>query len=175
MADFTLSYRIPFPFGSGTVCHATVDSITKGGEGSPGELKGTLDHTRIGVLEANSLSGVYGKMDENTPKSGKSVPIGLKNEVKTGKASIFCTLDSGGKQEYEIEIEEIIGKDRDSKNFVLRITDPRLLERTGGIVQGMSGSPIIQNGKLIGAITHVLVGDPTRGYGIFIENMLERA
>ncbi len=163
---------IPFPFGSGTVCHAKVESITKGGEGSPGELRGTLDHTRIGTLEANTLSGVYGKLDQNTPKSGKSVPIGLKNEVKTGKASIFCTLDSGEKQEYEIEIEEIIGKERDSKNFVLRITDPALLNQTGGIIQGMSGSPILQNGKLIGAVTHVLVGDPTKGYGIFIENML---
>ncbi len=165
---------IAFPFGSGTVCHAKVESITKGGEGSPGELRGTLDQTRIGVLEANSPSGVFGKLDENTPKSGKSVPIGLKNEVKTGKASIFCTLESGKKQEYEIEIEEIIGKDRDSKNFVLHITDPTLLSQTGGIVQGMSGSPILQNGKLIGAVTHVLVGDPTRGYGIFIENMLSR-
>ncbi len=166
---------IPFPFGSGTVCHAKVESITKGGEGSPGELKGTLDHTRIGVLEGNTKCGVYGTFDENTPKSGKAVPIGLKNEVKTGKASIFCTLDGDGKQEYEIEIEEIIGKDRDSKNFVLRITDPKLLSQTGGIVQGMSGSPILQNGKLIGAVTHVLVGDPTRGYGIFIENMLDTA
>ena len=163
---------IPFPFGSGTVCHAKVESITKGGEGSPGELRGTLDHTRIGILEANSPCGVFGKLDANTPKSGKSIPIGLKNEVKTGKASIFCTLEEGKKQEYEIEIEEIIGKDRANKNFVLRVTDPALLTQTGGIVQGMSGSPIIQNGKLIGAVTHVLVGDPTRGYGIFIENML---
>lgn len=166
---------LPFPFGSGTVCHAQVDHITKGDEGSPGELKGTLDQTRIGVLHANSPCGVYGSLDENTPKSGKALPIGLKNEVKPGKASIYCTLDENGKKEYEIEIEEIIDKDRDSKNFVLHITDPTLLEQTGGIVQGMSGSPIIQNGKLVGAVTHVLVGDPTRGYGIFIENMLDVA
>ncbi len=166
---------IVFPFGSGTICHAQVESITKGGEGSPGELKGTLDHTRIGTLEANSPCGVFGKLDENTPRSGKPIPIGLKNQVTPGKASIFCTLGEDGKQEYEIEIEEIIGKDRDSKNFILRITDPTLLSQTGGIVQGMSGSPIIQNGKLIGAVTHVLVNDPTRGYGIFIENMLETA
>ena len=163
---------IPFPLGSGTVCHAKVDRITKGGEGAPGELKGTLDQTRMGVLEANTKSGVYGRLDANTPKNGTAVPIGLKNEVKTGKATILCTLDEKGKQEYEIEIEEIIGKDRDSKNFILHVTDPRLLSQTGGIVQGMSGSPILQNGKLVGAVTHVLVGDPTRGYGIFIENML---
>jgi len=166
---------IPFPLGSGTVCRAHVESISKGGEGTPGELKGTLEQTRIGVLEANSPCGVYGTLDENTPKSGKAVSIGLKNEVKPGKASIFCTLGDGGKQEYEIEIEEIIGKDRDSKNFILRITDQKLLSQTGGIVQGMSGSPILQNGKLIGAVTHVLVNDPTRGYGIFIENMLSEA
>ncbi|MBE6712753.1 MAG: SpoIVB peptidase [Ruminococcaceae bacterium] len=163
---------IPFPFGSGSVCHAQVESITKGGEGSPGELKGSLEQSNVGVLTSNSPQGVYGILDEKTPKGGKSIPIGLKNQVKPGKASILCTLDGSGKKEYEIEIEEIIGKDRDSKNFVLRITDPALLKMTGGIVQGMSGSPIIQNGKLIGAVTHVLVGDPTRGYGIFIENML---
>lgn len=146
---------IPFPFGSGTVCHAQVDRITKGGEGSPGELRGSLENTRIGSLQANSPCGIYGKLDENSDKGKDLVPIGLKNEVKPGKASIFCTLDANGKQEYEIEIEEIIGKDRDSKNFVLRITDPELLEKTGGIVQGMSGSPILQNGKLVGAVTHV--------------------
>ena len=165
---------IPFPFGSGTVCHAQIDCITKGGEGSPGELRGSLENTRIGSLRSNSPCGIYGKLDDGCDKGNSLVPIGLKNEVKPGKASIFCTLDENGKQEYEIEIEEIIGKDRDSKNFVLRITDPKLLEKTGGIVQGMSGSPILQNGKLVGAVTHVLVGDPTRGYGIFIENMLSR-
>ena len=164
---------IPFPFGSGTVCHAQVDHITKGGEGSPGELRGSLDNTRIGILKSNSPCGIYGTLDESRKKNTAALPIGLKSEVKPGKASIFCTLDESGKQEYEIEIEEIIGKDRDSKNFVLRITDPKLLSQTGGIVQGMSGSPILQNGKLIGAVTHVLVGDPTRGYGIFIENMLK--
>ena len=94
------------------------------------------------------------------------------NEVEKKSSGDDYALDPT--EEYEIEIEEIIGKDRDSKNFVLRITDPKLLEKTGGIVQGMSGSPILQNGKLVGAVTHVLVGDPTRGYGIFIENMLSR-
>ncbi len=166
---------IPFPFGSGTVCHAAVESITKGGEGKPGELKGSLDQTRMGVLSSNTACGVYGTLDKNSTKDRALISIGLKNEVKPGKATVICTLDETGKQEYEIEIEEIIGKDRANKNFVLHITDPKLLSQTGGIVQGMSGSPIIQNGKLIGAVTHVLVGDPTRGYGIFIENMLKTA
>lgn len=162
---------IPFPLGSGSVCQAHVESITKGDQGSPGELKGRLEQSRTGLIRSNSACGVFGSFDES-PKKGWSVPIGLKSDVKPGKATIYCTLDDSGKQEYEIEIEEIIGKDRDSKNFIVRITDPRLLSQTGGIVQGMSGSPILQDGKLVGAVTHVLVGDPTRGYGIFIENML---
>ena len=120
---------------------------------------------------ANCHTGIYGKIEKNC-FSDKALPIATKEQVKKGKASIFCTLDQNGKKEYEIEIEEIVDQNRESKNFIVHITDPDLIGKTGGIVQGMSGSPIVQNGKICGAVTHVLVGDPTRGYGIFIENML---
>ena len=160
-----------FPLEEGEVCRASVESITKGKRSTPGELKGVLG-VRDGKLLSNTACGVYGVWDPVGDASAKTVKVAPKEEVKTGKASIFCTLDENGKKEYEIEIEEIIGPDRESKNFIIRVTDAELIEKTGGIIQGMSGSPIVQNGKLVGAVTHVLVDDPTRGYGIFIENML---
>ncbi|MBR4288420.1 MAG: SpoIVB peptidase [Clostridia bacterium] len=161
-----------FPLESGEVCRATVENITKGKRSTPGELKGALG-LRDGKLLSNTNCGVYGSWDSLGEKDcPKTVKIAPKSEVKTGKAQIFCTLDKNGKKEYEIEIEEIIGPDRESKNFIIRVTDEELIQKTGGIIQGMSGSPIVQNGKLVGAVTHVLVDDPTRGYGIFIENML---
>jgi len=162
---------VAFPLAKGTVCQAKIEGIAKGEKGAAGEIRGRLEKDSIGTLQKNTLTGVYGSYD--TLPSADTLPIGLKGEVQTGKAHIVCTLDETGKKEYEIEIEEIISKDRDHKNLMIHITDPALLEKTGGIVQGMSGSPIIQNGKLVGAVTHVLVGDPTRGYGIFIENMLK--
>ena len=103
---------------------------------------------------------------------GEPIPIGHKNEVKEGKAVIRTTLGDDGVKEYEIEISKINRESADNKSFVITVTDKALKERTGGIIQGMSGSPIIQNGKLVGAVTHVMVNDPTTGYGIFIENML---
>ncbi|MBR3836784.1 MAG: SpoIVB peptidase [Clostridia bacterium] len=159
-----------FPLGSGAVCRTAIEGITKGENGSPGELRGRLTGEDTGTVLANTPCGIYGR--EALPENPNTVEIAHRGEVKTGKATLLCTLNDKGKQEYEIEIEEIFGKDRDTKNFVIRVTDPALLTQTGGIVQGMSGSPILQSGKLIGAVTHVLVGDPTRGYGIFIENML---
>ena len=104
-----------------------------------------------------------------------SMEIALKDELKTGKAKILCELDENGIKEYEIEITKIKNDDENGKNFLISVTDEELLSKTGGIVQGMSGSPIIQNGKLVGAVTHVLVNDPSKGYGIFIENMLAEA
>ncbi|MBR2615321.1 MAG: SpoIVB peptidase [Clostridia bacterium] len=160
-----------FPLKSGSVCQARIEGILRGENGKAGEIRGTLEKDPYGALSANTSTGVFGTLPCQGDRS-PTVPIALKGEVKTGKASLVCTLDSDGKKEYEIEIEEIIGPDRETKNFVLHVTDPALLEKTGGIIQGMSGSPILQNGKLVGAVTHVLVGDPTRGYGIFIENML---
>ena len=124
-------------------------------------------------MQKNTNCGVYGvyaKLPTGLPTS----PLSLcaKDELKEGKAYIWCTLDSSGAQKYEIEISNINRSSTEGKSFTVKVTDPALLAKTGGIVQGMSGSPIIQNGKLAGAVTHVLINDPTSGYGIFIENML---
>ncbi len=164
-----------FPLKAGSVCHAKIEGIKKGENGVPGEIKGRLEKEDVGSVLANTPTGIYGTIPQSSYEVENTVPIGLKSEVKPGKASIFCTLDNTQKKEYEIEIEQIIGKDQKAKNFIVHVTDPALLSITGGIIQGMSGSPIVQDGKLVGAVTHVLVGDSTRGYGIFIENMLETA
>jgi len=166
--------KIPFPLAGGSIYKATVESVVKGTSGKAGEIRGHLESNVLGSLLANTEQGIRG-MFQTPVSSSQTYPLGKKEDLKKGKASIWCTLQNGGKKEYEIEIEEIVGKERDSKNFILRVTDPELLKQTGGIVQGMSGSPIIQDGKLVGAVTHVLVDDPTRGYGIFIENMLDAA
>jgi stage IV sporulation protein B len=107
--------------------------------------------------------------------SGKTYPIGLKDELKEGRATIICTLDDNVRREYSIEISNINRNAMGNKCFTVKVVDEKLLKATGGIVQGMSGSPIIQNGKLVGAITHVLINDPATGYGIFIENMLTQS
>jgi stage IV sporulation protein B len=150
-----------------------LDGITKGQAGKPGELRGRLESGNLGKLSANTACGVFGIWEGS--KGEKALPIGLKEEVQCKEATILCSLNQNGKKEYTVRIEEILDQNRSTKNFILRVTDPALLEQTGGIVQGMSGSPILQDGKIIGAVTHVLVNDPTLGYGIFIENMLETA
>ena len=161
------------PLRKGTVVDVTISGITKGIVGSPGELKGTFIPGKIGALTGNTHCGVYGVLsDTDNTSLLEPVKIGLKNELKLGKAEIYCTI-SDTVEKYSAEIVKIGNKDAEQKNFVIKITDKRLLDATGGIVQGMSGSPIIQNGKLVGAVTHVLVNDPTKGYGIFIENMLK--
>lgn len=161
------------PLLSASVVDVEITDIVKGKRGRPGELKGNFDTAKRGSLVENTLHGVYGIMDDDMSKlKEKSLEVGLKDEVKIGKASILCELDENGVCEYEIEITKMKSDDGDGKNFVIEVTDENLLKKTGGIVQGMSGSPIIQNNKLVGAVTHVLVNSPTRGYGIFIENML---
>jgi len=161
------------PLRRGTVVDVTIKGITKGASGKPGELRGAFAPGRIGSLIGNTMCGVYGVLSE-IPDSIISEPlkIGLKDELKTGDCEIICTVNDKTDR-YSAKIVKIGNKDADQKNFVIKITDKRLLDATGGIVQGMSGSPIIQNGKLVGAVTHVLVNDPTKGYGIFIENMLK--
>ena len=159
----------------GNAYSAKIQSVQKGTCGTPGQLKGCSDSpTIIGTLAKNTPQGVFGQLD--TPQNGQAIPTASWNEIHTGAASIRSTVSGNGVQEYSVEILKIYPKDRsDCRNLLLKITDPDLLAATGGIVQGMSGSPIIQDGKLIGAVTHVLVNDPTRGYGIFIENMLDAA
>ena len=161
----------------GDLYRADILSIRKGTAGTPGELRGVINYreeNRIGTICGNSQYGIRGQMEPGKyTESMKKIPTGLKQEIQTGKAEIRCDIGDGIR-EYQCEILEIDSNARDTnKCFVLRITDDDSLSRTGGIVQGMSGSPVLQNGKLIGAITHVFVNDPTKGYGIFIENMME--
>ncbi|MBR2634436.1 MAG: SpoIVB peptidase [Clostridia bacterium] len=164
-----------FPLKEGLICTAGLDRIQKGEAGKPGEIVGFLGRDILGKLRDNGPCGVFGNFTPGHQSGAKPVPVGEKTELCCGKATVLCTVDLQGKKEYEIEIEELLGLDKPNKNFIVHVTSPELLEKTGGIVQGMSGSPILQNGKLIGAVTHVLVDDPTRGYGIFIENMLKAA
>jgi stage IV sporulation protein B len=164
------------PLLSGTVSDVTISGITRGRIGLPGELKGYFGADRLGSLIANTNAGVYGvlnSMPEQT--ASEPIPIALRSEVQEGEATIYTTLDGNNIGQYTVQISNINRTDGQSKSFVVTITDPKLLELTGGIVQGMSGSPIIQNGKLIGAVTHVMINDPTKGYGIFIESMLSNS
>ena len=156
---------------SGVCYNAAILSVHKGISGKPGQLVGTLDgNDPIGTVQKNTARGIFGTipMNQDAP-----MPTG---SAKTGSATIRSTVDENGVQEYSVEILKIYPSSRqDGRNMLLKITDDRLLDSTGGIVQGMSGSPLVQDGKLIGAVTHVLVNDPTMGYGIFIENMLDAA
>ncbi|MBQ8503264.1 MAG: SpoIVB peptidase [Clostridia bacterium] len=162
------------PLSNGDIVSAGITGCTKGTNGRAGELCGVFTGNSIGVLFKNSDCGIFGVLngcDSNTSE----VPVATEHEIEKGPAQIVSTVDENGAQYYDIEITKISTDDSEHKNMVIKVTDEELLEKTGGIVQGMSGSPIVQNGKLVGAVTHVLVNDPTKGYGIFIENMLEAA
>lgn len=162
----------------GALYQAQILGIQKGAKGSPGELSGLIRYEPgkiIGSIETNSKNGIYGHFtgDRKSPISLKKIPVGYKQEVTEGEASILCCVEDEVK-EYQAEITKIDMNHSDTnKSFVIRVADPKLLSVTGGIVQGMSGSPVLQNGKIIGAVTHVFVQDSTSGYGIFIENMME--
>lgn len=163
---------------NGALYQAQILGIQKGAKGSPGELSGLIRYEPgkiIGSIETNSKNGIYGHFtgDGKSPISLKKMPVGYKQEVTEGEASILCCVEDEVK-EYQAEITKIDMNHSDTnKSFVIRVADPKLLSVTGGIVQGMSGSPVLQNGKIIGAVTHVFVQDSTSGYGIFIENMME--
>ena len=159
----------------GRACEASVSAVRKGKAGNPGQLKGSADGENIlGQLKKNTPQGVFGT--SRTGFAGEPLPVAEFGDVTLGDATIRSTVSGSTVREYSVEILKIYPVDRaDCRNFLIRVTDPELLKTTGGIVQGMSGSPIIQDGKLIGAVTHVLVNDPTMGYGIFIENMLNAA
>ena len=161
----------------GALYQAQIVGIQKGSSGSPGELSGLIHYEAekiIGSIEKNCEQGIYGKLTDMSGLSGlKKMEIAYKQELEIGPASVLCCVD-GEIREFEAEITRIDMNHEDTnKSFVIQVTDPELLEMTGGIVQGMSGSPIIQNGKFIGAITHVFVQDSTGGYGIFAETMLK--
>lgn len=158
----------------GEVLSCDIYSLVKSKKGSPGEIQGSLSpNGSLGDIKSNELSGIYGKLDSEQIAESSTIEVGSRFSVKEGDAKILCSLDGKTIKEYSIKIEKILTDVNSSKGMVIQITDPKLLEETGGIVQGMSGSPIIQNNHLIGAVTHVFINDPTRGYGIFIENMLD--
>ena len=164
----------------GEVLRADIIAVQKGQAGKPGELKGSFMQNAavLGDITLNSALGVYGTLTEplKNPLYPDGLPIGRSGTVQPGPATILSTVDGQGMREYSIEIVKVNHQSSSAqKSMLIRVTDDTLLEKTGGIVQGMSGSPIIQNGRLVGAVTHVLVNDPTRGYGIFIENMLDAA
>ncbi len=159
----------------GTVLDVKINGVLKGQIGKAGELKGTFNTKKIGTLNKNSACGVFGFLSSMPTAPENKLKLCPKNEVKASNAYIWCTLSDEAPQKYSIQISDIDLSNGGYKNFKIKITDKRLLERSGGIVQGMSGSPIIQDGRLVGAVTHVLINDPTEGYGIFIENMLNAA
>lgn len=165
------------PLASGAIMSAQVKAVRRGESGAPGELRGDFDLTRdCGTLTANTDCGLFGTMDAQSAAQfgfGEALPVAARSEVHTGAATILANCSGGDVAEYDVEILRLCSDG--TRDLVLRVTDPALLALTGGIVQGMSGSPIIQDGKLVGAVTHVLVNDPTTGYGIFIENMLAAA
>lgn len=161
------------PITTGGITKTEIYLVKRGLPKSPGELKGTLTNDTIGDIAGNTDKGVYGKIYDTSAISKESIKVLPKSKIKEGKASILCTLDDNEVKEYNIEIEKVLLTSSGNKNMIIKITDEKLLEKTGGIIQGMSGSPIVQNGKLVGAVTHVFLNDPTKGYGVFIENMID--
>lgn len=165
------------PLESGSIMPSSVADVKKGLSGQPGELHGQFKADEdLGQLYANTQGGVFGTLeDESLVKDAPLLPVAKSDEVKIGKATILCNISGEDVTEYEVEISKIITNAEDTRDLVLHVTDQRLLDQTGGIVQGMSGSPILQDGKLVGAVTHVMVNDPTRGYGILATRMLDLA
>lgn len=163
---------------SGTLYQTDIIAIKKGTRGDPGEMTGMIEYSDkniLGIITDNTAKGIFGTCNEKMLSriEGEALLIGLKQDVKVGAAQILCTVD-GEPEYYDIQIKELfLDHTNVNKGIVIQVTDPELIAITGGIVQGMSGAPIIQDGKLIGAVTHVLVNDATSGYGIFIEEMLE--
>lgn len=164
---------------TGELVSANILSIEKGEKGKPGEVKGTIENGyNIGKVYKNTAFGVYGVLENKSAlniSENDAVEVATREEIKTGKAKILCELENGKRKEYEIEIKKVfINNNSDNKSMLIKVTDEELLEKTGGIIQGMSGAPIIQNGKLIGAVTHVLVNDPTEGYAVFGDILVEQ-
>ena len=166
------------PVSGGNVYKCNIVGYNKGTRGNPGELRGLFLRNGIeaGTLDNNNDYGVYGTINEQYLDllGIKPVEVGFRDVVKTGKAKILSTIDGGVPEEYDIEIIKLSNQRKcDKKSMVIRVTDKDLIEKTGGIVQGMSGSPIIQNDKIVGAVTHVFVADPTKGFGVYIDWMID--
>ena len=170
--------NVSFNIKSGTLLRSSILSIKKGERGNPGEIKGLFinENESIGTIEKNTSSGIYGDglTELINPNFNKAMTVAYRDEIKEGHAQIITTVEDDGAKAYDIEILKLLPQDEPgSKSMIIKIVDPVLLQKTGGIVQGMSGSPIIQNGKIIGAVTHVLINKPDVGYGIYIEWMLQ--
>lgn len=159
------------PILNGEAVKAKITGCYKSTNNKAGELCGVFDKGTLGPIMVNGETGVYGLL--NTDSKNSLIPVATEKEIKLGKAQIISTVDSGGPAYYDIEITKFNGSSNGMRNMTIEVTDPVLLEKTGGIVQGMSGSPIIQNGMLIGAVTHVFVNDSSKGYAIFAENMID--
>jgi stage IV sporulation protein B len=168
----------PFSTKDGDLLKSSIISVRKGEKGSPGELKGIFqdENSPIGKINKNTQCGIFGEGDKSLSKSinSKTMPVAFRDEIEVGKATILTTVDESGIKEYKIEIIKLFEQSEPGpKSMIIKITDEELLQKTGGIVQGMSGSPIIQKGKIIGAVTHVLINKPDVGYGIYIDWMLD--
>ncbi len=164
------------PLRTGSVMRSYVTDVIQGKAGMPGQLHGTFNAENIlGSLTQNSSCGIFGIMEKNDLMTGKkALPVADSSEIKTGPATILSNVTGTDVEEYKVEVTRIYtGAEAIGRSLMISVKDQRLIAETGGIVQGMSGSPIIQNGKIVGAVTHVLINDPTRGYGISIENMLD--
>jgi stage IV sporulation protein B len=161
------------PIRSGGILPATVTGVEKGQKGTPGQLHGGFDGSQeLGRLTINSDSGVFGTLT-GEGWAGEAVPLAKRSQVQVGEAEILANISGDQVERYQVEIKRIYPQGLSSgRDLLIQVTDPQLLSATGGIVQGMSGSPILQNGRLVGAVTHVLVNDPTQGYGILAEEML---
>lgn len=161
---------------SGDLVVSNIDDIKKASPGVPGEKKAIIGNDIIGKLSKNNATGLYGKINSRTLLNKKKIKVATQDEVKLGKATILTVLEGDEVKEYSIEIIEINKQNtRNIKGLKIKVTDPVIIEKCGGIIQGMSGSPIIQNGKLVGAVSHVIVDDPLTGYGMHIEWMLNDA
>ncbi|MCL2107547.1 MAG: SpoIVB peptidase [Oscillospiraceae bacterium] len=164
------------PISGGELVAAKVMGCYKGVDGTPGELCGVFEEERLARLTANGETGVYGHLAMAPPADGETLPVALKSEIHTGPAQILATVDGNEAQYYDVEITKVSANaNARQKNMTIRVTDPRLIASTGGIVQGMSGCPLVQNGMLAGAVTHVFVNSPLEGYAIFAQTMLETA
>lgn len=167
--------KLPLPLSKGTVGDVKINGCDKSEDGNPGQLLGEFTSKgNIGSITSNCDCGIFGKIEEYDGEK-KAVPMAFKHEVHTGEAKIYTTIDGKEPKEYSVEIEKVNLKKDSEHDMIVKITDDDLLDATGGIVQGMSGSPIIQDGKLVGAITHVFIENPEEGYGVFAETMYEEA
>ena len=159
------------PISEGAVGEIKLTGYIPSEHGSPGQLTGEFEsRSTLGIIDKNCDEGLFGILDD-APVKGEPIPLGFRQEIKKGKAQILSTIDGGDPVAYDISIEQIDMAENAQHDLVVKVTDKRLLETTGGIVQGMSGSPIIQNGRIVGAVTHVFIDDPAMGYGIFADEM----